>query len=915
MKMLHATKKIISLILVLSLVFAMASCDLFAGSLKLESFTVVKSSVKTTYYVGESIDFSGIKAEVTYSDESLNKVYTAADLTVEYPDDITATVGTKTVKVSFMDPNLNVKQETTVTIIVQEDPNAPKHAGYKVDTTDMKTDYLVGETIDFTGIKVFETFTNGGADVEMTDLSKVEYVYDSNITAEHGIATITVKYNGESAGTITVNVTDPTLNMVKITSIEVAGEFDRNYEIGSTTNFAGLYVIVTYEDGQVKEVPFSAITVGTVDTATAGEKDVVVSFKDPINNAGATASFKIIVIKAKEKVDGFEKPASLVNFDNKNKNAGSANYGDTNFSGQFLNGAVYVIGDDNEFKLVPVFSVDNGSSYEQLAAFYMNVEVALNGTALTKETDSVKPTVVHYYNGETLIVTVDTFFGTYQFTPDAVGSSVTISVLPSAEHYVFSDLNPVTLTADIIDAYNVYEAWQLAVIEHTIDQVDKDGDTDSRRDDWDAFKKEHGIENVHPAGIVFHKDIHISASDVPAHFFHITETETVYKNSSTGEIKTAPKGTKYLEDGTVIYQRNGADDFTIQGNLFTLDLQSFPIVASPSVFNPELDWDYGKDFSNSVLFAFDTVGDNYEYDEPTEKAINTIENLQVVGNAGRNNYVDADGNLASGGGLILVKVRRFAEGTFTNMLTNSFFITFFPDAEGLVNMDQIKCYDSFQNAMFLWGNAVCNLTNSYFNGAGGPLVIALSDDSDEDVNYYNPSLNATNVVAENHLTGEELWFSAMNATTVVGGIKAIGGGLQQAGLGNIVDKDGNMNVIAILMNEGTNAEAMIGAVKAQGEFWFDGEGIGRWADDPYWQMLYPNLIQGGNLVPFFTVHDSKGIPYTIYFDGANFRNAANNEAISSNMSAETMAVYAAFAQADRLVLTQGGLSALLEFYH
>ena len=93
MKTSRTLVKILSLALVFAMMFTLVSCNLFGGSLKLESFTVDRSSVKTSYYIGEEIDFSGIKAVAKYSDSSLDKEYTAADLTVTYDPDITATVG------------------------------------------------------------------------------------------------------------------------------------------------------------------------------------------------------------------------------------------------------------------------------------------------------------------------------------------------------------------------------------------------------------------------------------------------------------------------------------------------------------------------------------------------------------------------------------------------------------------------------------------------------------------------------------------------------------------------------------------------------------------------------------------------------------------------------------------------------
>ena len=117
--------RLIAVLAMLAMVFCFAGCDNeegVGGALKLLSFTVDRTSIKTNYLVGEEIDFSGIRATAKYSDESLNKVYTFQELTITYEENITATVGEKEILVSFDDPNLKVKQEAKVTIKVTQEP-------------------------------------------------------------------------------------------------------------------------------------------------------------------------------------------------------------------------------------------------------------------------------------------------------------------------------------------------------------------------------------------------------------------------------------------------------------------------------------------------------------------------------------------------------------------------------------------------------------------------------------------------------------------------------------------------------------------------------------------------------------------------------------------------------------------------
>jgi hypothetical protein len=116
MKKLSTLAKVLAIAMTICVLFSLVACG--GGKLKLESFVVDNSSIKMTYNIGDEVDFSGIKAYAKYSDESLNKTYTFAELTLTYDKDLTATAGKKDLVVSFKDPNLNVEQKTTVVINV-----------------------------------------------------------------------------------------------------------------------------------------------------------------------------------------------------------------------------------------------------------------------------------------------------------------------------------------------------------------------------------------------------------------------------------------------------------------------------------------------------------------------------------------------------------------------------------------------------------------------------------------------------------------------------------------------------------------------------------------------------------------------------------------------------------------------------
>lgn len=726
--------RLIAILAIVATIFCFAGCDTesgVGGALKLLSFTIDRSSIKTNYLVGEEVDFSGIRATAKYSDETLNKVYTFAELTVTYDENITATTGDKEVVVSFDDPHLNVKQEARITIKVTE-------------------------------------------------------------------------------------------------------------EI-------------------VADVP-----------------QIVVQF---------------------------EKSSTFVSFDSDSRNAGQAAYGDADFPGQFaIGGMTYVIGNENAFQFNPDFAVLNDEDeVVDLKNFYATVDISMekdgNYVKLTKA--AVEGNTFTYHDGETLIATVDTYRGNYQFSNYAAGAKVKIEVLPSEEHYIFDDFKAVSLEAEIIQAYNVYEAWQLAVV-----------DNDTSRTDWDDLKTQHGLTDVTVSGIVLHNDIKITAEDVPASFFYISEQEIVYKNSATGETKTVPAGTLFLKDQTYIYQRMGQDDFVIQGNLFNLDISGFPLIASPEVFGANADKDYGSDFSNASLFRFESVDwETYTADPYADIGANVlVENLSIIGNAKRDNLLDSGDNLVSAGGLIFIKSSHYTKTTINNVIGNSYFITYFVDYGAELYANSVKCYDSYQNAAFSHGNTILTFNDSYLNGCGGPVILSqcVIDRDWKPVNIVN------NTITETHVTGEEIWFVAVKATTLVSQMHALGAGLEAAGLGNFVDANGKMNMQGILLAKGDNADEVITGIDAQGSMAFDNHGANRFHDNENWSAIYnhPAFAMGA---AFLTVYDAEGNAHTVYNIGTPELYDMYGRVVGTDPS--HAALVEVFKNADCLTLSQGGFSIVFEFYH
>ena len=921
MKTNRALSKIIAIALVLSFIFSMASCSFFTGSLKLESFTVDRSTVKTVYIVGEEIDFSGIQATAIYTDESLNKVYTFSELTITYDPDITAAPGQKTVSVSFYDENLGQTVSANVQITVNEDPNALKHASYRIDASAVKTAYVVGEPINFDGIKVFEKFSDN-SEVEITDLSQLSFTPAlDGLTDTAGNKVVKVQYNGEDAGTITVKVSDPEIEKNDLLTVVVGGSYKTTYEVGEAVDLAGLTLTLTYEDGDIRTLTADAVTPESVDMTTPGSKTVVLSFIDPINEEEDFTSITITVI-LKYEVEQFEKPTSITAFESDNKSAGTLQYGSTGFQGQFLKGSkTYKVGDDNEWKFVPSFAYDNDGVLTSATSFNTNVDlyvlVGEEYVLLNKTPDADRPNIVTYTNADGgVIAVVDTYRGSYDFTDDAIGNKIKLSVLPSANEYKLDGVNPITFEVEVIDAYNVYEAWQLAVI-----------DNDTSRSDWNTLKAEKGIAGVDPAGVVIHSDIHISASDVPETFFYVSDKEVTYTKTVNGvtETSVAPVGTKYLVDTTSIYSRTGTPSFRFEGNFFAIDTRNFPLVASPAVFDESLDRDYGSDYSNATLFHFAGTHNPWTIVDTVYVEVN---NLALVGNAARDNWVDANGNLVTAGGVIMLKSTGCADVTMNNTINNSFFIAYFPDYTANLTVNDSKAFDSYQNSAFVWSDSVFTVNNSYMVGSGGPNIIAMSKKIDGTQEYRNPVVIIDGSVVETHVSGEEVWFKSVGATTIVGDMKALGNGLNQlvSTAGSMMglnlkadwtDSNGQMCIRAALMPAVNNANDLADGM-IQGTVHLDGCNVDRWYDptSPNFNMEWATILQHPAFAlgaPFMTVTGADGTNYTIYYANGAFFDMNNNQ-IGADLATQA-AIIQALATADQIVLHQGGLSVVFELYH
>lgn len=222
---------------------------------------------KVLYYMGESLDTSGLKLQLEYSDGSLDTL--DSGYTVEGFD--SSTEGYKTVTVSY-----GGKTDKFEVYVI-----APT-----VSLSEKSLVMNIGETKT-----IYATTSPKGESVKWSVSNKnVVTVSNGKITAVGpGTATVeaTFYYKGYySFASCDVAVKDS----ITLSSISISGLPTKMvYRIGEKIDTSGLKLKLTWSDGTTNIIT-SGFTTGSFDSATTGNKTIIVSY------GGETASFEVEVM-------------------------------------------------------------------------------------------------------------------------------------------------------------------------------------------------------------------------------------------------------------------------------------------------------------------------------------------------------------------------------------------------------------------------------------------------------------------------------------------------------------------------------------------------------------------------------------------------------------------------------------------
>ena len=310
MKTLRNTTRLATLLLLIASLFVLASC--FPGSLEMQSMTLDPNSVKTSYIVGDELDLSGMKVSVVYNDETLNKVYTYDELTVDVPDDATATTGAKTVTVSFKDPNLDGKvQKITFQIYVNPDPNAELPGDEKSEIVlfekpDALIDFLASNTAEgkvnygepgFLGqfIHTKDYYTVGDDNIFKfnPDVKVLVDGIPAAVTSFFGDVTVSVK--GEEGYETLVAVADPVnVNTVKY---YLGSEAAENL-IVTVDTYKGEYQFTPAAVGKVVKISMSSTLRPSPPSRLRPRSSTPTTYIAPTSSLSSTTRMRIICASA-----------------------------------------------------------------------------------------------------------------------------------------------------------------------------------------------------------------------------------------------------------------------------------------------------------------------------------------------------------------------------------------------------------------------------------------------------------------------------------------------------------------------------------------------------------------------------------------------------------------------------------------
>lgn len=225
---------------------------------------LLSAPIKTQYYVGDTLDTTGLTLKATYNNGTLQTVTGGFSCSPT----VLNTAGVQTVTVTYGQKTCTFDVSVSESLLT----------GIIVKTLPTKTSYFVGDTLDTTGLTLTAAYNNGTEQTVTSGFSCSPMLLNTE-----GDQTITVTYNDMTC-TFDVEVIGVELTYLTVKTMP----FKVLYDIGDTIDTTGLSLTAMYSNGTTQTIT-SGFTCSPTVLNTAGTRTIAVSY------GGKVCSFTVTV--------------------------------------------------------------------------------------------------------------------------------------------------------------------------------------------------------------------------------------------------------------------------------------------------------------------------------------------------------------------------------------------------------------------------------------------------------------------------------------------------------------------------------------------------------------------------------------------------------------------------------------------
>lgn len=621
---------------------------------------------------------------------------------------------------------------------------------------------FVGESLNLDNVVLLVTYNSD----EVKEVAKNEDMTFSNVdTSSEGQKTLTITYLDLTCE-VTIIVTEQTAQPVSFEVVE--GTLDTTVKVGEPVVLDNIQLRVTYDDESVQTISKNSdMTFSTVDTTTAGQKTLTITYRGISVNVTITVEENLPTYV----VTSFEAPeiASLFVTNSQKFN---------------LQDNTYKVGDDNAFVFKPIISgytMEGGEmgDIEQLDYVPSTFKVEQkNGADYTELSgDNLTNTVV-----------IDEQSYAFDFTDSAVGNTYKITI--SAD--TISGQKDVSFEFEIVDGYNIQSKAELSIIDNNA----------KTQDDWAELKTQNNVPSVNPNAVVIHGSYVLTDADVPSNYYY-------YKgDNDLGDRFDEVVGT--LRNWKSIYTHDtpSGSTYTIYGNYNTIDASAIAITRCDIISANTSD---DQKSGHSALFSFG--GDNYDRPGTVQGNV-VVDSLNLVGNANR-----SENELLVGG--LLMVLTNSNDTLIKNVVASSWVTNMVAHAnngtwENSTHILECNFSDSFSNMFYYYGIKNNYIENSNLVGSGGPLLALTHVNPHEESSKWS-NVEVKNSHLETWVNGTEAWFDINSASAAATQLLAMNRLFEETSQGAIgagiplqsaktFQQDGRANFIGMIISNGNPLE-------------------------------------------------------------------------------------------------------------